>query len=929
MAYQDESHFMHNSIDIKNYLQNSSNNIFLINEDGTETETYATFYASANALNAFFREQGLIKESRLIIMMDNSIMLAKIYFACLYAGIIVIPVNPAWTEDQIEFVVKNSHAAAILTTSNFTNKIQRLTIKHLIFSENSNEIQTKDVFLFSELEKHAWKGIANDVDANNVAIIIYTSGTTSTPKGVVHTVADLVNNGLIFKDTLEISETNRFYNMLPMTYLGGYYNLLLIPYLSGASVVIAKAFSPATMLNFWDPIIKNQVNSLWLVPTIMAILLEMDRNAQSPAYCRKNIKLALVGTAPLTQSVKTAFEDKYGFPIYENYGLSETLFITTHLPHVQSMGVGKVLPGVDVQILNNQGQALPLGEEGEIAVATFSIMDHYLGMEDVFTKRTHPIFFTGDVGYLDQNHYLHITGRKKDLIIKGGVNISPASIEEIFYQHPAVQECAVVGIPNSLSGEEIISVIKTKGDIDFSTLKKELFATCKKQLSAVQVPADIIQIEELPHTFTGKIQKAKLRAWLIENQAPQKNKILNKPDYFKPSRLVGEAIPALSVAYNNMVYELQMKGIDVTVLSLGEAFFDLPLPNFSQMPYPASYHYSHSRGLLKLRHVLADYFQEQYDVTFDPENEIILTAGSKIGIYMALMAVVNPGDEVIIHDPAWVSYPEQVKLCHGIPVCVPHYESIYDFEKYITNRTKVLIINNPNNPRGSVLKLDEIAHLYKLAEKYNLYILSDEAYSDFVVNKEQFISIGSFDKEFKFSLICNSISKNFGISGWRIGYVITNKKLTEQILKLNQHLITCPPTILSYYLAEHFHDILKCTKPQISKLLIKRQSVIDYINQLGLTCLDGSTTFYIFLSIAGTYLTSSQFCKKLLNEQHISAVPGIGYGRSCDKFIRISIGAESLERVYAALDKIKLLIQKTNSNIINLDLSKEKDAVLA
>ena len=393
--------------------------------------------------------------------------------------------------------------------------------------------------------------------------------------------------------------------------------------------------------------------------------------------------------------------------------------------------------------------------------------------------------------------------------------------------------------------------------------------------------------------------------------------------FFKPSYVSSNSIQALSIAYNTVVYELQSQGVEVTVLSLGEAFFDIPLYNFHDLPYPASYHYSHSRGVPKLRHVLSEYFQEQYEVKFNPEKEIIITSGSKIAIYMALMAIIDPGDEVIIHEPAWVSYPEQIKLCHGVPVSVPYNETVYNFEKYITNRTKVLIVNNPNNPRGSVLTLDEISHLYKLAEKYKLYILSDEAYSDFVVNKEQFISIGNFDKELKFSIICNSISKNLGISGWRIGYVIANKSLVEHILKLNQHLITCPATILSYYIAEHFYEILAITKPQIASLMSKRRKIVEYVKKIGLSCLDGDTTFYLFLSLGETNLTSDKFCKTLLKKHKICVVPGIGYGVSCDKFVRISIGTESIEKIFSALDEIKKLIIKTSESKIS-NISEEK-----
>lgn len=913
-----------------NKLLNTSDSVFLIDEKTTDTFTYKELFQSASHIGGYLQSLGINRGESIVVMMDNSIMTAKIYFGCLYAGITVVPVNPSWTSEQVDFVIRDSHANYLLTTPQYKSVVKNSSITQIILTTEQELVAEVESTPFTKVEQYKPIDPAANLSADNVAIVIYTSGTTSQPKGVVHTVSDLVGNGSMFVKSMGVTPAAKFLNILPMTYLGGYYNLLLIPYLAGASVVVSGSFNASSIMRFWDTVIRHQVNTLWLVPTIMAILMEVDRNPAAQEYTKENINLAFVGTAPLPAKLKQDFENKYGFKVHENYGLSETLFISAHLPNTSAKGVGRILEQVKVEIRGPQDEKLEANEEGEVVVHTPFIMNGYVGLDDVFNKTRDHWFATGDIGYIDSDNNLYITGRKKDIIIKGGVNISPASIEDVIYKHDAVQECAVVGVTHALSGEEIVAVVKIKDSFDFNAIKKEIMQLCKASLSVAQMPSDIVMLEELPHTFTGKIQKAKLRAWLSEYRHELKTKSIKKKEasFYKPANVVGNAIQAISIAYNNKVYELQSKGIDVTVLSLGEAFFDLPLYDFTKLPFPASYHYSHSRGVPKLRNVLAEYFQNQYDVKFDPDKEIILTAGSKIAIYMTLLAIINPGDEVVLHEPAWVSYTEQIKLCHGIPVHVPYHESVFDFEKYITNRTKVLIVNNPNNPRGSVLTLEEIAHLYKLAEKYNLFILSDEAYSDFVLNKEQFISIGNFDKELKFSIICNSISKNFGISGWRIGYVIANKLLIEQILKLNQHLITCPATILEHYIADHYYDILKSTKPQINDLLVKRQHVIDYLTKIGLSCLDGDTTFYIFLSLGQTSLNSQEFCDRLLSEKHICVVPGIGYGYSCDNFVRVSIGAESLERIFSALDQIKALIEETTPTMI-VDIAKKSAVATA
>lgn len=380
----------------------------------------------------------------------------------------------------------------------------------------------------------------------------------------------------------------------------------------------------------------------------------------------------------------------------------------------------------------------------------------------------------------------------------------------------------------------------------------------------------------------------------------------------KHAAYVDSIVQAMSIKYNNLVYEMKSKGEDVIVLSLGEAFFNIPLHPFDDLPYPALYHYSHSRGLPELRERLADYYAKQYGVPADPETEIIITAGSKMAIHMAFMAILNPGDEVIIHEPAWVSYPEQVRLCHGSPVMVPYHESTFDLHKHVTPKTKAIVLNNPHNPRGRVLPKEEVEYLHDVACRHDLYLLADEAYSDFLLEGDAFISMGQKDPGKEHTIICNSMSKNYGMSGWRIGYLITNAGLAFQTLKINQHLITCPATILEYYLAKHFDDVLCVTKPQIREVVEKRKRIARYMDSLDMKYLPGSATFYFFVSIEPSRLSSEEFCTRLLMEDHVSTVPGLGYGHSCDGFIRVSIGSESMERTEHGIRMIRELISTTS-----------------
>jgi aspartate aminotransferase/aminotransferase len=378
----------------------------------------------------------------------------------------------------------------------------------------------------------------------------------------------------------------------------------------------------------------------------------------------------------------------------------------------------------------------------------------------------------------------------------------------------------------------------------------------------------------------------------------------------RPSGHVQTITEAMSIKFNGLMYEKKQRGDDVITLSLGEAFFDIPLFRFDDLPMPGLYHYSHSRGLIELRTLLAEYYHDRFGVSIDPTSEIFITCGSKLALHMVFMSILDSGDEVLIQEPAWVSYTEQVRLCHGTPVTVPYHATVADYERFITLRTRAIVVNNPNNPTGRVYTADEWRELHRLAEKHDLYIVSDEAYSDYVLEAGDFISAAAGDPEKAHTVVVNTLSKNYGMSGWRIGYVFANEETLKQILKVNQHLITCPPTVLEWYMVRHFHEVLAITAPQIRAVVQRRQDIARMLDGLGIPYLPGDGTFYLFVNIGASGLDSVEFCTRLLNERGVSAVPGIGYGESCDEFIRVGVGSESMERVRKGIEEIAGLVRE-------------------
>ena len=370
------------------------------------------------------------------------------------------------------------------------------------------------------------------------------------------------------------------------------------------------------------------------------------------------------------------------------------------------------------------------------------------------------------------------------------------------------------------------------------------------------------------------------------------------------NKIVKDIPEAMSIYVNQIVYDKKSRGERVYTYSLGEAFFDIPRFEIPDTDWYTGYHYSSSMGNGDLRKKISQMYKK-YNVDVNPENEICISAGSKVLIFMVLQTILSSGNEVIVPEPAWLSYKEQIKLAGGKHIAVPYTKNVYDWENYITSNTKAIIINNPTNPSGKLFSNTEFEFLIQLAKKYNLFIICDEAYSDFLCPKDAFYSFAKFDKNKENTIIVNSLSKNMGMSGWRVGYVISHKDLVKQILKLNQHIVTCAPTVLQNYMAKHFEEILSYTRPQAIQMAEKRKRVLDIMNQIGIKAMDGVGTFYFLLDVSQFHGTTKELVYDLLINHNIATVPGAAYGESVDGFIRFGIGIENEETIQESLKLIK------------------------
>ncbi len=305
-----------------------------------------------------------------------------------------------------------------------------------------------------------------------------------------------------------------------MSYTAGFFNLLISPWLAGAGVVLTRGLDPRLPLEFWENCIRYDVNTFWLVPTLMAMLLKVDRDERGPLHCRDKVKNIFVGTAPLTVRLRRAFEDKYGVRVWESYGLSETLFVTTNsrARPVRDGSAGYPLPGVRLRIKDEAGRDLPAGREGEIFIETPDLMAGYL---EEGTGRLQPpasSFASGDMGRVGPDGELYITDRKKDLIIRAGYNVSPQAVENVLLSHPAVEQAAVVGAPHELQGEEIVAAVKLRPGRGLAAELPSLEALCRDRLGVQSRPSRFVELSDMPMGATGKVQKRTIREMLLKGE---------------------------------------------------------------------------------------------------------------------------------------------------------------------------------------------------------------------------------------------------------------------------------------------------------------------------------------------------------------------------------------------------------------------------
>jgi aminotransferase len=324
--------------------------------------------------------------------------------------------------------------------------------------------------------------------------------------------------------------------------------------------------------------------------------------------------------------------------------------------------------------------------------------------------------------------------------------------------------------------------------------------------------------------------------------------------------------------------------------------------------------YTSNSGMPELRQELASYLELHYRVSYHPENEILITTGSSEGLDLALRAIVNPGDEVIIPNPCYVAYPADIILAGGVPILVPTNEEnnfvvrATDIEARITKQTKAILIGYPANPTGAVMSKKEADAIVGLAKKYDLLVISDEIYARLVYEAEH-ICFPSLPGMKERTILISGFSKSHAMTGWRIGYVAAERRFIQALAKIHQYTMLSAPTMAQMAAIEALRNGESEVEKMVQEYNRRRRLMVKRLNEIGLPCFEPKGAFYAFPSIKATGMNSEEFAEKLLLEEKVAVVPGTAFGPYGEGFVRCCY-ATSLPDIEEALRRMDRFIRK-------------------
>jgi acyl-CoA synthetase (AMP-forming)/AMP-acid ligase II len=488
--------------------------------DGDKQFTYKEINERVNRFSNGLRALGLKKGDKIGVLANNCHQFVEAYFAVAKGGFVIVPINTRFTEEEAAYVVNHSEAVALVyqEDTEFTEVAQRMlanvpAVKKVIAIGNgSSKIYPYESLLLDSSPEEPDVALKKD----DLMMIMYTSGSTGAPKGVLATQGNIMANTNTM--TLELRIVNEDINLLvmPLYHNGGLWPTFTHFY-RGALVILLPRFDVETVYQIVE---KEKVTFLNLVPTtVQRFVTHPDLNK----YNIESLRLIMYAGAPITlPQLKNAMHTLGHFRFYTALGSTEANGLMTSFPTTEHFlegplaaklgSVGRDGINVEVRIADEQGNELPPGKTGEIIARGDNISPGYWKMPaETAESFKNGWLFSGDMGVRDEDGYIFIVDRKKDIIISGGENISPKEVEEVVYQHPAVNEAAIFGIPDDVWGESVRAVISVKPEYQGKVTEKDVVDFCRKQLASYKIPRSVIFLDELPKTSIGKIAKADLK----------------------------------------------------------------------------------------------------------------------------------------------------------------------------------------------------------------------------------------------------------------------------------------------------------------------------------------------------------------------------------------------------------------------------------
>jgi len=450
---------------------------------------------------------GIKKGDKVALVLGNCPEFIITYFGILRAGGVVVPINPIYSQDEISYILSNSKTKTVIAHSCLETMIVSLmkelkSIEQVYYVETNHSEFAWEQLIAEEKNEYDFPFITEE----DLAVILYTSGTTGRPKGAMLSHSNLCSNAESIAKLTEFTSEDRILAVLPMFHIFCMAVCINTPILCGGTIVISEKFSPNDVI---QTIMTEKVTLFAGVPTMYSILLQLEGYT---ANHFNTLRTCLSGGASLPIQVLQRFEEKYKVNILEGFGCTETAPVTAFNPLKGIRKVGSVgidIPGVMNKIVDPAGNEVPRGEIGELIVKGPNVMIGYLGMPDETSSSIkNGWFHTGDLAKMDEDGYIYIVDRMKDMIIVGGYNVYPREVEEVLYKHPAIVEAVVIGVPDPIFGEQV-KAFAVHNDHLLST--NDLIEFCNLQLAKYKVPKEIEFINEMPKNSTGKILRRELR----------------------------------------------------------------------------------------------------------------------------------------------------------------------------------------------------------------------------------------------------------------------------------------------------------------------------------------------------------------------------------------------------------------------------------